>query len=89
MATMNVSLTSALADFVEEQVGSGAYVSASEVVRDGLRLLQRERQVAREKLAILRREVDAGLEDMRAGRYSDRTVAEIADAVLKEGSGAP
>jgi antitoxin ParD1/3/4 len=89
MATMNVSLTSALADFVEEEVGSGAYVSASEVVRDGLRLLQRERQVAREKLAILRREVDAGLEDMRAGRYSDRTVGEIADAVLKEGSGAP
>ena len=43
---MNVSLTDHLDGFVDEQVSSGRYRSASEVVREGLRLLEtREKQV--------------------------------------------
>jgi antitoxin ParD1/3/4 len=42
--SMNVSLTPELAAFVERLVSEGAYRSASEVVRDGLRLLEREAQ---------------------------------------------
>lgn len=38
--TMNVSLPEAQEQFVREQVASGRYRSASEVVRDGLRLLE-------------------------------------------------
>ena len=52
MATMNVSLSKEFADFVEAQVSSGGYASASEVVRDGLRLLRREQAVQDEKIAI-------------------------------------
>ncbi len=37
---MNISLPPSLHDAVRERVGSGAYVSASEVVREALRLLQ-------------------------------------------------
>jgi Arc/MetJ-type ribon-helix-helix transcriptional regulator len=37
---LNVSLTEQLRDFVEEQVRSGRFQTASEVVRSGLRLLQ-------------------------------------------------
>ena len=37
---MNVSLTPRLDGFVEEQVSSGRYRSASEVIREGLRLLE-------------------------------------------------
>jgi antitoxin ParD1/3/4 len=40
----NVSLTAEQDAFVESMVESGRYASASEVVRDGLRLLQREEQ---------------------------------------------
>ena len=43
---MNVSLTSELEKFVEKEVNSGLYQTASEVVRAGLRLL-REEQAAR------------------------------------------
>lgn len=44
---MNVSLTSRLDGFVDQQVSSGRYRSASEVVREGLRLLEtRENQVS-------------------------------------------
>ena len=43
---MNVSLTDKLEEFVNELVENGRYRSASEVVREGLRLLEiRESQL--------------------------------------------
>lgn len=43
---MNVSLTDKLEEFVNELVENGRYRSASEVVREGLRLLEiREAQL--------------------------------------------
>jgi len=87
MPTMNVSLTDEMVHFVEDELQSGEYASASEVVRDALRLLRRERELEQEKLEILRREVALGLEDMKAGRFSDRSVRDIADEVLREHRG--
>ncbi len=43
---LNVSMTEHLARFVADQVGSGRFSSASEVVRAGLRLLERDSAVA-------------------------------------------
>jgi len=40
--TLNVSLTGELSEFIAEQVKSGRFRTASEVVRAGLRLLERE-----------------------------------------------
>jgi antitoxin ParD1/3/4 len=74
---MNVSLSKDFVDFVNREVSSGEYGSASEVVREALRLLRREKAAQQEKLAILRREVAVGLEDVRAGRLSPRSVMEI------------
>jgi antitoxin ParD1/3/4 len=37
---MNVSLTPELEHFIHEKVKSGRYLSASEVVREGLRMLE-------------------------------------------------
>lgn len=78
MATMNVSLSDELAQFINRAVASGEYSSASEVVREGLRLLRREKEAEAEKLAILRREIAVGLDDWRAGRLSTRTAVGIA-----------
>ena len=75
---MNVSLTKELARFVEDEVKEGEYASASEVVRDGLRLLLHEKAVRAEKLAVLRQAIEVGLDDVRAGRVSDTTATEIA-----------
>lgn len=77
MATMNVSLSKDFVDFVNREVASGEYATASEVVRDALRLLRREKAAYEEKLAILRREIQIGLDDVRAGRISKRTIADI------------
>jgi antitoxin ParD1/3/4 len=81
---MNVSLPAPMAGFVEEMVANGGYSSSSEVVREALRLLREERAVAQEKAAILKREVGIGLGQARAHRFSDRTVEEIAQDVMRK-----
>ncbi len=68
---MTVSLTPELESFVSSRVESGKFVSASEVVREGLRLLE-EREARRDaELARLRRDVQLGLEQARAGELVD------------------
>ncbi|MGF9762889.1 type II toxin-antitoxin system ParD family antitoxin [Microvirga sp. 0TCS3.31] len=49
--TRNVSLTAELNAFIRSQIASGQYQNASEVVRAGLRLLQRQEQRGRRKQA--------------------------------------
>lgn len=87
MATMNISLPAEMVDFVESEVSEGGYASSSEVVREALRLLQHDKALEREKLAILQREIGLGLEAAAAGRFSKKTVGEIADEVRREHSG--
>lgn len=60
MPTRNVSLTDALDRFVAKKVKTGRYENASEVVRAGLRTLEREEQEYKAKLAALRAAVDEG-----------------------------
>lgn len=58
---MNVSLTERLERFIAEQVKAGRYQSASEVVREALRLLQEHEEVQRLKLKALRAAIEEGL----------------------------
>jgi antitoxin ParD1/3/4 len=83
---MNVSLSADFAQFVEAEVASGAYASASKVVRDGLRLLRREKAAYDERIEILRREVGIGIgiEQARQGRFSKRSIADIGDEIDAE-----
>jgi antitoxin ParD1/3/4 len=81
---MNVSLTEEMAEFVESELATGDYASASEVVRDALRMLRREKEIERIKTEILRREIDVGLAQAERGEFSDRSVADIARDVLRE-----
>jgi antitoxin ParD1/3/4 len=66
---MNVSLTAELEAFVEGAVKSGRYGSASEAVREGLRLLQ-EREA---KFLRLKRDIEDGLNsgEAREGSFTD------------------
>jgi antitoxin ParD1/3/4 len=69
--TMNVSLTPQLEDLVRRKVDSGQYTSASEVVREALRLLDAFESVRSSALAKLRADVNAGWKDVEEGRVSD------------------
>jgi len=77
--TMNISLPDSLARFVEQEVSAGGYASQSEVVRDALRLLHREKASEQEKLEMLRRAVMTGIEDWQQDRLDDRSIAAILD----------
>ena len=48
---MNVSLTPELESWVDERVRSGRYASASEVIREALRLLEEQELAKKERLA--------------------------------------
>jgi antitoxin ParD1/3/4 len=58
---MNVSLTPELEQYVQEKVSSGLYYSASEVIREGLRLLREREQFQQTRLQELRPDLQAGL----------------------------
>jgi antitoxin ParD1/3/4 len=84
MPTMNVNLTPEIAEFVASELATGDYASGSELVRDALRLLRRDRWIEKEKAEGLRREVKLALEEVERGEFSDLTVDQIARAVLAE-----
>ncbi len=64
---MNINLGAQWEEFISSTVHSGRYMSASEVVRDGLRLLQAQEQVRQIRLEQLRKEIDRGVEQLEQG----------------------
>lgn len=69
--TLNVSLTPELSRYVERRVRSGRYQTASEVVRDALRLLEQSEQSAVPAVEDLKREIEIGLAQLRRGEGTD------------------
>ncbi len=82
---MNVSITSELEKIVNLKVESGMYNSASEVVREGLRLLHERDELRKSKLDVLQAEIQKGIDDLEAGRFRDgrEVMKEINDRLLK------
>lgn len=60
---MNISLTPALEKFINDKVAAGLYNSASEVIREAIRLLMSKDTVSQERLIMLNRDIDEGLND--------------------------
>jgi antitoxin ParD1/3/4 len=65
---MNISLTPELEQLVDEKVKSGRYASASEVIREGLRLLEEQEQMKQHRLAEIRQKIDRGLDQLDKGQ---------------------
>lgn len=64
---MNVSLTQELEQYVNEKVASGMYHTASEVVREGLRLLKERDELRQMRLAEMRKQIAEGLAQLDRG----------------------
>jgi antitoxin ParD1/3/4 len=81
---MNVSLTPELEQLVNKKVKTGMYQTASEVIREGLRLLK-ERD---ERMARLRADIRTGFDAIDRGEYDDydeRTTKHLAEDIKKRG----
>ncbi|MBI3820252.1 MAG: type II toxin-antitoxin system ParD family antitoxin [Planctomycetes bacterium] len=68
---MNISLTKELEKLVQQKVVTGRYSSASEVVREALRLLEAHDQLHQARLTDIKKKIAVGLASARAGRLVD------------------
>ena len=69
MPTRNVVLTDHQARLVEKLVSTGRYQNASEVLREGLRLIEDREAQDSARLHALREAARAGMADIDAGRF--------------------
>ena len=73
---MNVSLTPELEKYVSEKVESGLYHSASEVIREGLRLLKDQDALRKVRLHEVRQQIQEGV---NSGESQPLNVEEVID----------
>lgn len=82
---MNVSLTPQLEKLIQDKVESGRYHSASEVIRDALRLFEEREMVNQAKLDALRAAINQGLESGSAGELDMNAIKAEARRRFEEG----
>ena len=81
---MNVTIGNEFERRISEKVDTGLYTSASEVIRDGLRLLF-EKDVIRERQAeLLKQELEKGIIALDRGEVSNKSVMDIMEEVKAE-----
>jgi len=75
---MNISLTPHLEEMIREKIASGSYNSASEVVREALRLLEQEDELRSLKLEKLRKDIRDGLDGGPSTVFDPHEIKRIA-----------
>jgi len=87
MPTRNVNLTEHDDNFIDASIADGRYSNASEAVRAGLQLLEREEAEDRAKIEWLRSAAQEGIAAIERGDYTAvRTRSEIGSFVRSAGS---
>ena len=81
MPTRNVVLSEHQHELVEALVQSGRYQNASEVLREGLRLIEQREHIEQAKLDALQQAAGQGWADVSAGRYADVADDQLEDFV--------
>ena len=80
MVTRNVVLTEQQSAFVDGLVNSGRFQNASEALRAGLRLLERDEAIWEQaKAGVLE-----GLEQVRRGQFAEGTGEEVMQRIIDE-----
>jgi antitoxin ParD1/3/4 len=69
--TRNIALTPHFDKYVKSKVDSGRYQSASEVIRESLRLMEQHEQDRQRTLAGVREKIRAGYEQLQRGETVD------------------
>lgn len=69
--SITISLPEELENRVKQQVETGAYSSASELIREALLLLERYQTLQSSQYRSLKADIDQGLADLAAGRVAE------------------
>ena len=69
MPTRNIVLTDHQSSFLARLVSSGRYQNASEVMREGIRLVELQEKECQVYLEALREAARVGIADIEAGRF--------------------
>ncbi|MGO1655182.1 MAG: type II toxin-antitoxin system ParD family antitoxin, partial [Brevibacterium yomogidense] len=86
VATRNVVLSQHHHELVESLVTSGRHQNASEVLREGLRLLERRDAEDEAKISALREAADRGREDLAACRCDEIAEDDLDDFIGQLGA---
>lgn len=73
---MNISLTPELEQLIHGKVKTGMYLSASEVVREALRLLEERDRIQALRFEEVRKEIQAGIDQADRGETAPLDVRE-------------
>ena len=84
MPTRNVVLTERQEELLETLVKSGRYQNASEVLRDGLRLVEQREAEDRSKLKALRAAARVGISALDRGEFNEFATVEDLQAYLND-----
>ena len=84
MPTRNVVLTKHQHELIETLVGSGRYQNASEVLREGLRLVEQREAEDAAKLAVLRKAVRSGFRAYDRGEFKEFERMEDLETFLRK-----
>jgi antitoxin ParD1/3/4 len=79
--TMNISLPEQMEEFVRQKVAVGDYETASEVIREGLRLLKQRDNLWK---AEVQNQIKQGMDSIRAGRSIEAQQVKAQMAVFKK-----
>ena len=79
---MNVSLTPELDRYVQSKVETGRYSSASEVLREALRLMQEKDEIRELQLAEVRVKIQRGLDALTSGNFVEGTAKDLYDQTI-------
>lgn len=71
VSKITVTLPSDLEAFIDERVSSGRFATASDAVREGLRLLEEREQERDAVLAELRENIEVGVAEAKSGQVRD------------------
>ena len=88
MPTRNVNLTEHFDEFIADRISVGRFSNASEVVREGLRLLEQREHEDKAKLAWLRGAAKEGFDAIDRGDYitlrSDQDIGDLMNQIHEE-----
>ena len=83
---MNISITPELEEMIGRKVKTGMYNSASEVIREGLRLLKEQDELKELRMKELKKEIQNGYESASGGSVAEWDLKQFQDKVRARAS---